>query len=63
MSGSSGSADFFVARAVLEFLRDWVLPHFIFHIVTPYDILRHEGVQIGKHNYMTCVGRHISTAC
>jgi len=28
---------------VLEFLRDWAPPHFYFHIVTAYDILRHEG--------------------
>src|ERR1700737_2806519 len=25
----------------LEYLRDWALPHFYFHVVTAYDILRH----------------------
>jgi hypothetical protein len=36
----------------LQFLRDWSLPHFYFHVVTAYDILRHEGVEIGKRDYL-----------
>ena len=59
MSGSSGSADFFVARAALEFLRDWALPHFYFHIVTAYGILRHEGMQIAKRDYIAHAGSHM----
>ena len=43
----------------LQFLRDWALPHFYFHVVTAYDILRHKGVQIGKADYMGHVGRYI----
>ena len=43
----------------LEFLRDWALPHFYFHVVTAYDILRHNGVDIGKRDYLSHVGRHI----
>lgn len=42
-----------------EFLRDWALPHFYFHVVTAYDILRHEGVQIGKRDYLSHVGKYI----
>jgi hypothetical protein len=43
-----------------EYLRDWVLPHFYFHIVTAYDILRHSGFEIGKRDYMTGIaGNHI----
>jgi len=38
-----------------QFLRDWVLPNFYFHIVTAYDILRSQGVQIGKQDYMAHV--------
>jgi hypothetical protein len=43
----------------LEFLRDWALPHFYFHVVTAYDILRHAGVDIGKRDYMVSVGKYI----
>jgi hypothetical protein len=43
----------------LQFLRDWALPHFYFHLVTAYDILRHNGVEIGKRDYMSGVGRYI----
>ena len=43
----------------LQFLRDWALPHFYFHVVTAYDILRHNGVDIGKRDYMSHVGGYI----
>ncbi len=43
----------------LQFLRDWALPHFYFHVVTAYDILRHKGVEIGKRDYMPHVGGYI----
>ena len=46
----------------LEYLRDWSLPHFFFHVVTAYDILRHNGVEIGKRDYMSEVGRYIKAA-
>jgi hypothetical protein len=36
-----------------QFLRDWALPHFYFHVVTAYDILRNAGVDIGKRDYMS----------
>ena len=39
----------------LQFLRDWTLPHFYFHVVTAYDILRHNGVEIGKRDYLSQV--------
>jgi hypothetical protein len=35
-----------------EYLRDWVFPNFYFHVVTTYDILRNQGVQIGKQDYL-----------
>jgi hypothetical protein len=43
----------------LQYLRDWALPHFYFHLVTAYAILRHNGVDIGKRDYMSEVGKYI----
>jgi hypothetical protein len=43
----------------LQYLRDWALPHFYFHVVTAYDILRHNGVDIGKFDYLSHVGSAI----
>jgi uncharacterized protein len=40
----------------LQFLRDWALPHFYFHVVTAFDILRHNGVNIGKRDYLSHIG-------
>lgn len=45
----------------LRFLRSWALPHFYFHVVTAYDILRHYGVVIGKQDFLSQVGRFIRT--
>lgn len=46
----------------LQFLRAWSLPHFYFHVVTAYDILRHNGVAIGKQDYLSQVGRFMRPA-
>ncbi len=46
----------------LQFLRDWALPHFYFHVVTAYDILRHNGVDLGKRDYLSHVGGAIRPA-
>ena len=35
-----------------EFLIQHVIPNFYFHITTAYAILRHNGVNIGKKNYL-----------
>jgi hypothetical protein len=43
----------------LVYLRAWALPHFYFHIVTAYDILRHSGVELGKQDYLRQVGTFI----
>ena len=43
----------------LQYLRSWALPHFYFHVVTAYDILRHHGVELGKRDYMGHVGAFI----
>ena len=34
------------------YVDEWLSPNFYFHLVTAYDILRSQGVQIGKANYM-----------
>ena len=34
------------------FLLGYSLPQFHFHATTAYDILRHNGVEIGKRDYM-----------
>jgi hypothetical protein len=36
----------------LPFLQRWVLPNFYFHVVTAYDILRHNGVDVGKMDFL-----------
>ena len=38
----------------LEFLQRWALPNFFFHHVTAYDILRHNGVDVGKRDFIGC---------
>jgi hypothetical protein len=35
-----------------EFLLNRALPNFYFHITTAYDILRHNGVELGKRDYL-----------
>ena len=34
------------------YVDEWLVPNFYFHLVTAYDVLRSQGVQIGKANYM-----------
>lgn len=34
------------------FLLQWAMPNFYFHVVTAYDILRHNGVEIGKRDFL-----------
>jgi hypothetical protein len=35
-----------------DYLLRWVFPNFYFHLTTAYDILRHNGVEIGKRDYL-----------
>ena len=48
-----------IAMNGLDFLRAWALPHFYFHVVTAYDIVRHNGVAIGKQDYLSQVGAFV----
>lgn len=36
----------------LDYLNQFVLPNFYFHMTTAYDILRHNGVPIGKQDFL-----------
>jgi hypothetical protein len=40
----------------LQFLRDWLTPHFYFAAVTAYDILRTNGAPIGKLDFIAHTG-------
>ena len=34
------------------YLLNFVLPNFHFHVTTAYNILRHNGVELGKTDYL-----------
>ncbi len=35
-----------------QYLLTWIIPNFYFHVTTAYDILRHNGVEIGKADFL-----------
>jgi hypothetical protein len=35
-----------------QYARDWALPQFYFHVVIAYAILRAQGVDLGKSDYV-----------
>lgn len=35
-----------------EYVRDWAMPQFYFHLMTSYAILRAEGLAVGKADYV-----------
>jgi len=36
----------------MQFLLGHALPNFYFHVTTAYNILRHNGIEIGKRDYL-----------
>lgn len=34
------------------YLKHWIVPNFFFHVTTAYAILRHNGVELGKSDYL-----------
>lgn len=34
------------------YLKHWVLPNLFFHVTTAYGLLRHNGVELGKRDYL-----------
>src|SRR5215467_4261411 len=39
----------------LAFLQRWAIPNVFFHVTTAYNILRHNGVEIGKRDFLGAV--------
>lgn len=35
-----------------RYLMNWAMPNFYFHITTAYALLRHNGVEVGKRDYL-----------
>jgi len=35
-----------------QYARNWALPQFYFHVMTAYAILRAQGIQLGKADYV-----------
>ncbi len=38
-----------------EYVVGWMLPNFFFHVTTAYDILRHNGLAVGKRDFLGAV--------
>ena len=36
----------------LAFLQEWAIPNVFFHVTTAYNILRHNGVDLGKRDFI-----------
>jgi hypothetical protein len=36
----------------LPFLQRWMIPNFWFHVTTTYALLRHNGVEVGKRDFL-----------
>ena len=36
----------------IDYVNHWAMPNFYFHIVTAYDILRANGVELGKRDFL-----------
>lgn len=36
----------------LDYVTQWAMPNFYFHLVTAYDILRANGVELGKRDFL-----------
>jgi uncharacterized protein len=42
----------------LDYLQRWAIPNVFFHFTTAYDILRHNGVDLGKRDFLNA-GREL----
>ena len=45
-----------------EYVRDWTLPQFYFHLTTAYALLRHAGVALGKADLVPHMARYAPRA-
>ena len=41
-----------------EYIRDWMMPNFYFHAATAYGLLRREGLEIGKRDFLPFMMRY-----
>jgi hypothetical protein len=44
--------DMILDLTAAHYARDWALPQFYFHLITAYSILRAEGIDLGKVDYV-----------
>ena len=44
-----------MAMMAPEYITGWMLPNFFFHVTTAYDILRHNGLAVGKRDFLGAV--------
>jgi hypothetical protein len=35
-----------------QYVLTWIIPNFYFHVATAYNVLRHNGVELGKADYL-----------
>ncbi len=42
-----------------EYVRDWSVPQFYFHMMAAYSILRKEGIEVGKADFVPYMMRYI----
>lgn len=42
-----------------EYIRDWAMPQFYFHLMSTYAILRKEGLAIGKADYVPFMMKYL----
>jgi uncharacterized protein len=35
-----------------QYVLTWIIPNFYFHVTTTYNILRHNGIELGKADYL-----------
>ncbi|AKM11956.1 DUF1993 family protein [Croceicoccus naphthovorans] len=42
-----------------QYVRDWALPQFYFHLVTAYAIMRGQGVELGKADFVAHMFAHV----
>lgn len=45
--------------SVEQYARDWAIPQFYFHVMTAYTILRSQGVELGKADYVAHLLGHL----
>ena len=59
-AASERRIEFSVAKQAMammapEYIAGWMLPNFFFHVTTAFNILRHNGLSVGKRDYLGAV--------